>query len=202
MTNASTELTAAFLAVDGWCDAVRSTMAIGCEAGCSACCKILVSVTLPEAMALLENQTGRAAFDQHRDSVVDSARLFFTRHPQTKVELWAARKQACPFLEGDVCSVYRSRPISCRTHLAVRKSQPCRDGNYYVDTREIQRAGYEITINAAARIGVPFVAGPMHPMLVIADEIMTRGLDAARKRFGDGMLSPLQAMMFWAWTEM
>jgi Fe-S-cluster containining protein len=201
MTNASTELTATFLTVDGWCDAARSAIDIGCEAGCSACCTILVSVTLPEAMALLENKQGRAAFDRHRDAIEESARLFFERHPSTKVKPWAARKQACPFLEHDRCSVYRSRPINCRTHLAIAKCRPFQDGNGYVDAREIQHVGYRLAVNAAARIGVPFVVGPMHPLLVIADEIVARGLDAASKRFGDDMLSPLKAAVFWGWCE-
>jgi Fe-S-cluster containining protein len=73
--------------------------AAACQAGCTSCCHIPVSITRFEA--------GRIAAA--------------TGHPMnpspSAAPVEASHKSPCPFLKQDLCSIYEHRPIACRTHL-------------------------------------------------------------------------------------
>ena len=73
---------------------------VACGKGCSACCKMNVSISVIEAERL---------------SVVSGRRMAALqrpiRHPE---ERYAG--EACPFLVDDACSVYEARPYACRAH--------------------------------------------------------------------------------------
>ena len=75
---------------------------VACAKGCSACCKMNVTISSIEADRLAA-ASGRRAATLNRPIVHDLAE--FNGVP-------------CPFLVGDVCSVYEVRPFACRTHMS------------------------------------------------------------------------------------
>lgn len=81
---------------------------IACKKGCSHCCYIWVSATAPELLfiAKIIRSRGHEAIERVRSAHQKTAAFDFdTRgdHPTP-----------CPLLDRDVCSIYESRPRSCR----------------------------------------------------------------------------------------
>ncbi|MDA8381472.1 MAG: YkgJ family cysteine cluster protein [Betaproteobacteria bacterium] len=98
--SARAKLGKVYKVVDAFNEATRQFVA--CREGCSACCKIAVSITLPEAQALAA-QTGRKMVAPTR--AIRRRDDAFTGTP-------------CPFLENNQCSAYKVRPFVCRKHVS------------------------------------------------------------------------------------
>lgn len=75
-----------------------------CSKGCSACCHVSVMVSADEA-AVIASEIGTKAAKPLRYAVHgDNARSTLRHYGE-----------ACPFLVQGACSIYESRPLSCRT---------------------------------------------------------------------------------------
>jgi Fe-S-cluster containining protein len=117
---------------------------VTCASGCGACCRRAVPIAFPEAHRLRElvdampeprRSDARARFAQAMDIFRNSAvfedilRRIRTEEDRTRyaaaLEAYYARKVACPFLEGENCSIYEERPLSCREHLVTSPPQNC-----------------------------------------------------------------------------
>lgn len=79
---------------------------VACGKGCSACCKMNVSISAIEAERLSAASGRRMA-----------ALLHPIRHPEDRYA-----GEACPFLVDDACSVYEVRPYACRAHYSFDTS--------------------------------------------------------------------------------
>lgn len=75
---------------------------VACRQACAACCRMNVMITALEA-ELISAATGKA-----RSHVPESI-----VHPQDRFV-----GSPCPFLVADECSIYDSRPLSCRKHAS------------------------------------------------------------------------------------
>ncbi|WP_218918489.1 YkgJ family cysteine cluster protein [Pseudomonas alkylphenolica] len=75
-----------------------------CGKGCSACCKVDVSITKLEAI-YIEKNTGRVARRTKKHT---------RKH-----------KSSCPFLVDNNCSVYDYRPFNCRTLYTLDDPKYC-----------------------------------------------------------------------------
>jgi Fe-S-cluster containining protein len=75
---------------------------VACQQGCSDCCRMNVQISNLEA-ARIAGATGRRARDLARSVQHDNGKF---------------AGQACPFLEGDSCSIYAHRPYVCRNHAS------------------------------------------------------------------------------------
>ena len=124
----------------------RHGLPVTCARGCSACCRIqAVPVTPVEAYALLLLVEG---MPEPRQSEVRArfaervARLYEAgladgflegKRPATREQAKAEMRQyldlglACPFLENDACSIYPSRPLTCREYLVTSAKELCSD---------------------------------------------------------------------------
>lgn len=97
-------------AIYGWVDAYIAacvTPIAVCRPGCAHCCRLDVSVTLVEAMAIASHLGQTAGLKQAPD-------------------LGAGRHTPCPLLGADQrCSVYGVRPFNCRTFHAADSPDLC-----------------------------------------------------------------------------
>jgi Fe-S-cluster containining protein len=87
--------------------------AVACGAGCDHCCHVVVGVTAPEALTIvdhlkrsrpapaLERLAERVAAARARTRGLSSSERFSPEHP-------------CIFLEAGRCSIYDVRPLACR----------------------------------------------------------------------------------------
>ncbi len=115
---------------------------VSCRAGCGACCRQPVPITLAEARRLAALV---ALFPADRRTLVESrfaaavrklrqTGLFeiltgtakaapeFTR---TLSYRYFDLAIACPFLEAESCSIYEDRPLRCREHLVTSPAALC-----------------------------------------------------------------------------
>jgi Fe-S-cluster containining protein len=87
--------------------------AVACKAGCAHCCHVVVAVTAPEALTILDylkrtlapaalaQLTQRIAEFRQRTRALSSSERFSPEYP-------------CVFLEAGRCSIYEVRPLACR----------------------------------------------------------------------------------------
>lgn len=126
-------------------EAAAAGSPISCRAGCGACCRQMVPVSLFEAEALTdwirslpeerqEELAGRFhhALSELRDAGVidkilcDEWVLEQGRTTQLAVDYFHARV-ACPFLEDESCSIHSIRPLACREYLVTSPPALCED---------------------------------------------------------------------------
>jgi Fe-S-cluster containining protein len=121
---------------------------ISCQKGCAACCRMLVPVSAPEALALKEMIDGLP--DERRHAVLRKlsgtrtrleeagllARLTAlgeTESPLSDDEMepinqeYYALRLPCPFLDQETCSIYEHRPAACRELLVTSPPELCDD---------------------------------------------------------------------------
>jgi len=121
---------------------------VSCQRGCAACCRLLVPLSAPEAFAL--EDLVRSLPSERRQRL--SARLAQTQSVLLERGLWHrlleiseaaevlddealepinreyyALRIPCPFLEGELCSIYEERPAACRELLVTSPATWCQD---------------------------------------------------------------------------
>ncbi|MFP5209031.1 MAG: YkgJ family cysteine cluster protein [Acidobacteriota bacterium] len=126
-------------------EAAQAGRPISCRAGCGACCRQMVPVSLFEAEALIEwmqslpeeRQTDlaerfhRALLALRDAGVIDSIlderwTLEEERATQLAIDYFHAGVP-CPFLEDESCSIHPIRPLSCREYLVTSPPALCQD---------------------------------------------------------------------------
>ena len=118
---------------------------ISCKAGCGACCRQMVPVSLFEAEALMSwirslDQEHHAEIERRFDRALKGLREAGLLDRLVKEE-WASEEVratqlaidyfrahvACPFLVEESCSIHPIRPLSCREYLVTSSPDLCRD---------------------------------------------------------------------------
>ena len=110
---------------------------ISCRKGCSACCRYLVPLSVPEALLLPTEMAARTP-PRTRLKLLASARKLLdagpppnlhsldpTQAPQALSGWYTRANVTCPFLSNSCCRIYAQRPLACREHLAQSTRQAC-----------------------------------------------------------------------------
>jgi len=84
-----------------------------CRAGCAHCCHQAVGVTPPEVFAIYEHLLVTRT-PRDLDSVLARVRAADDRTRGMSAAERTSADFPCPFLNGERCSVYEVRPLSCR----------------------------------------------------------------------------------------
>lgn len=117
---------------------------ISCRAGCGACCRQPVPISESEAIRLAELVAGmpesrrdrvRARFDAALRSLasrglLDELRALPSVDRGERMRFgreYLRLRLACPFLEGESCSIYEHRPLRCRQFLVTSPPENCAD---------------------------------------------------------------------------
>ncbi|WP_263379097.1 YkgJ family cysteine cluster protein [Granulicella paludicola] len=118
--------------------------AISCKAGCGACCRQLVPISLFEAEAMAEwirslSQEQQVGLQQRFDHALrtfastgfleqlDPAKLKDLSLEERKVmgQEYVRQGVACPFLQDESCSIHPNRPLICREYLVTSPAECC-----------------------------------------------------------------------------
>ena len=123
----------------------QAGLTISCKAGCGACCRQMVPITIFEAEALgvwirtlPDSRQQELARSFHHALLKLAAAGFIDRMASEK---WLAGSESarqlvleyfyqrlpCPFLEDESCSIYPIRPLVCREYLVTSPSEHCAD---------------------------------------------------------------------------
>jgi len=100
-----------------------------CRKGCTHCCYMTVTASLPEVMgALLElDRLGKAEewAEEKKDQIIEDAIL--VQDPKMTTTNWLDAKRPCAFLdqERDECMVYAFRPHACRAYYVFSPAEDC-----------------------------------------------------------------------------
>jgi Fe-S-cluster containining protein len=118
---------------------------VSCKAGCGACCRQMVPISIFEAEALSEwirslpearQQELAQRFHQALLSFAAAGLIDRMVNQDWLAETESARKLAldyfyqrvaCPFLEDESCSIHPIRPLICREYLVSSPPQYCAD---------------------------------------------------------------------------
>jgi Fe-S-cluster containining protein len=118
---------------------------VSCKAGCGACCRQMVPISIFEAEALSDwirglpesrQQELAQRFHQALLSFADAGLIDRMVKQDWLAETEPARKLAldyfyqhvaCPFLEDESCSIHPIRPLICREYLVTSPPQYCAD---------------------------------------------------------------------------
>lgn len=127
---------------------VESQKVVSCRKGCAACCRMLVPLSIPEALALREWVNSLEIETRQRiQSRLDETKSVLTaRGLWHQLAAWCDRTEppnddmaetlnreyytlqiACPFLEQECCSIYEQRPAACRELLVSSPPERCAD---------------------------------------------------------------------------
>ena len=125
---------------------------ISCRAGCGACCRQMVPISLFEAEALSEwlqslPEERQAAIRLRFQSALTALRhagvLDTFLSGSWNLDEESCRQFAvdyfhvgapCPFLENESCSIHPIRPLSCREYLVTSSPDLCRDPSVHAIT--------------------------------------------------------------------
>lgn len=117
---------------------------VSCRKGCGACCRQLVPISEVEARhvgRLVEELPEprrteiRARFARARARLAEAGLLPKLEDREAFVDgdvpafglAYFHLGIACPFLEGESCSIHADRPISCREYLVTSPAERCAD---------------------------------------------------------------------------
>jgi len=111
-----------------------------CKKGCTSCCDQLIPISIPEAFMIHDLVSG---MNEERQSevltrIVDAEavleELGIDAHSLDNAGEQSVRQLLvqyhrsgvrCPFLENEACSIYTSRPSSCREYLVTSPAENC-----------------------------------------------------------------------------
>jgi Fe-S-cluster containining protein len=134
--------------------------AVSCRKGCASCCYQAIPLSPPEVFLLYdivevmpearqeqvlarfveaEEQLEGKGFHERFEVVTTTEELGELAAAYFKLGL------PCPFLEGKVCSIYDSRPASCREYLVTTPAQHCAE----IGTKPIRSMPMSIRMSEA-----------------------------------------------------
>lgn len=127
---------------------------IHCAKGCGGCCTLAVICTAPEAL-LISQSLGEPLLDE-LCTYIERLKKKLAAVTDLKSYLRIHRKElgGCPFLENSVCSIYESRPLSCRSLLSTKESRWC--ATDFSDLGQKEKHSFVESLDR------PHVAFPMH----------------------------------------
>ena len=186
---------------------------VSCRAGCGACCRQLVPISVVEAKSLADlvaTMPGarRAAIRRRfQDAVrrLEQAGLLDPRAKKGRQALlstaapgesgfenvskrYFAEQIACPFLEAESCSIYADRPLVCREYNAVTPAEWCSELGTRVETAPRPARMSEVLAEAAnALAGTDY---PCIPLTLSLEWSEAHGKSLAKAQDGEAM--------FWA----
>jgi len=132
--------------------AVGTGRTVSCKAGCGACCRQIVPISIFEAESLADwirslpedkQQALESRFDQTLKSLAESGLIdrmvnedwYAKGESRLQMSLDYLRARVpCPFLEDESCSIHPIRPLICREYLVSSDPQYC--SNPTIDTVE------------------------------------------------------------------
>jgi Fe-S-cluster containining protein len=120
-------------------DAKKRGETVSCKAGCGACCRQIVPISLTEARRIAALVDGmapprrarvRERFTKATARLQAAGLLDDVRNLDDPLALhprYFPLGIACPFLEDESCSIHPDRPLICREYLVTSSAEHCAD---------------------------------------------------------------------------
>ncbi len=177
--------------------------AITCRQGCAFCCSHYISISLGPGLVIadylyahpevLEAFLGR--YEKWRRAMEGTPALKTLEQyttfsvvvrgtPQALLDDYARLGVPCPFLAGDLCSIYPVRPICCASHFSISPPQYCREGSVSQPLICEATPSPESLCELAA-LGQPALWLHQETMPSLVYRVLTEGLPEIMRQLGD-----------------
>jgi Fe-S-cluster containining protein len=152
-----------------------------CRAGCSACCRLLPTVTLADAVAVLcalrKTHPDEIARIQEECTAISkdlvAKKLTAAQYRDTETD--------CPVLKDSRCLAYDSRPVVCRAHHSFDEAWKCGAKETYpikqLPAAKISAPFWGLASDILRASGLPNSIGPLPYMLLVAMYVEKSGDD-------------------------
>jgi Fe-S-cluster containining protein len=94
--------------------------AIVCSKGCSACCYTRVEIKVLDAIAIAQSLALTLTAKECADLQIRCEQQAKYTAQMSRNEKFQ-KQVACPFLKGDLCSIYDIRPLTCRSYFSTNR---------------------------------------------------------------------------------
>ena len=107
---------------------------VTCREGCSHCCKLPATATVPEMVLVVEHLARRPDWERRRPALERALEHQLSEFASVDVldererVAFFRRQLACAFLRDDRCEIYPVRPAVCRYHMVVSPPANCEVG--------------------------------------------------------------------------
>jgi Fe-S-cluster containining protein len=164
-------------------------MGVTCKTGCSHCCKLPATATVPEMVPVVERFATRHDWQKRRPRLERELTRQLTEFATINVldpkerERFFTRQLPCTFLTSDQrCEIYDLRPTVCRYHMVVSPPENCAHGAgdptvALVDLRKLENT---IAIDGAKAFG-ELTGGPIALAFVLAAKLLGIRLNIDRE---------------------
>lgn len=160
---------------------------VTCREGCSHCCKLPATATVPEMVLVVEHLTSRGDWERRRPALKRELEHQLSEFASVNVldererVAFFQRQLACAFLKNDRCEIYPVRPAVCRYHMVVSPPENCEVGPearplVLVDLHKVEHA---VAIKSAEALG-ELTGGPIALAFVLAADLLGVKLDIDR----------------------
>ena len=114
---------------------------VACVKGCSACCRYLVPLSVPEVFRMTGEMLDMTAEDGSAilsSSIEAAKRIIDSRREAGVADLledlngwYSGLELDCPLLRDGLCAAYENRPLACREHIVTGSADLCGSGREY-----------------------------------------------------------------------
>lgn len=150
-----------------------------CKEGCSHCCTLPATATVPEMVPVVEYLAGRNDWEQRRPALERELNHQLASFAGVNVLIedervaFSRRKLPCVFLKDSRCEIYALRPAVCRYHMVVSPPENCEHGPTnesltLIDLRGLER---DVAIKGAEVLG-ELSGGPIALAFVLAADLI------------------------------
>lgn len=171
-------------------------LSFSCKKGCSACCKQLVMVSIPEAlfiMAYLTRDGMRWGIYQKSKNTIAGHVAMISKEPDLYGEdgpdAWFAKQVNCGLLNVDGhCTVYQCRPIACRVRLALDDAKLCEnnaESGRFINPEHYFEALTRVNKLVGKDLRIPAVLLPLPVAITFANVGFEFGLATLREKTRD-----------------
>lgn len=174
---------------------------VTCRAGCDACCRHLVPVSVVEAKALataverMPAAKKKATLQRFGAAIqrLEAEKLIGPKGPEPRTALLAEDAEAasyaaissryfearidCPFLESSRCTIYEERPFVCREYQVTSDPKLCSTLDARVDP--LPRPAYITPALAAAATELDGIEPATVPLVLALEWVEARGEELA-----------------------
>lgn len=162
-------------------------MGVTCKEGCSHCCKLPATATVPEMVSVVEYLTSRCDWERRRPALERELSHQLAEFADVNVldererVAFFRRQLPCAFLKDARCEIYAVRPTVCRYHMVVSPPENCEVSPEprpiaLVDLHKIEHA---IAIKGAEAYG-ELTGGPIALAFVLAADLLGVKLNVDR----------------------
>lgn len=166
-------------------------MGVTCKEGCSHCCKLPATATVPELVPVVEYLINRCDWLRRKPALERDLNKQLAEFAAIDIldkqarEAFFRRQLPCVFLKDGRCEIYPVRPAVCRYHMVVSPPENCALGaadpvTSIVDLRQLESA---VAVKAAGAFG-ELRGGPIALAFVLAADLLGVKLNVDRALVG------------------